>query len=87
MNRIESLDERVAELEHRLADVAQRQTKDSAECYRRREIQRSPINSGLRLVPPAHRETSNADSRDQWVEQMKLRLALLSKKSQLTAST
>src|SRR5262249_24263533 len=64
MNHIQALEERVAELEHRLADLAQRQTKGSAECYHRLEIQRSPINSGLKLVPAAHRETSNADSRD-----------------------
>jgi hypothetical protein len=67
MNYIQALEERIAELEHRLADVAQRQTIESAECYRRLEIQRSPINSGLKLVPLAHRETSNADYRDLWV--------------------
>jgi hypothetical protein len=81
MNRIEALEEQVAELERRLADVAQRQTEDNVECKRRLEIQRSSINSGLKLVPPAHREIGNTDLRDQWVEQTKLRRSLLSKNS------
>jgi hypothetical protein len=63
MNPIEALEERVAELEQQLAGVAQRQAEDNAEWRRRYEILRSPINSGLKLVPPAHRKVGTADSR------------------------
>ena len=84
MDRIDALEERVAELEQRLADVVQRQAEDSAAWYKHRqsrlEVRRSPSTAALKLVPRAHGEVGDAGSSDVWVEQMKLRLALLIKK-------
>jgi BMFP domain-containing protein YqiC len=37
MDHIEALEERVAELEQRLADVARRQAEDNAESYKYRQ--------------------------------------------------
>ena len=76
MDPIEALQKRMAELEHRRADMEQRQAKegaDGAERYRHRQ-RRLDI---VRL--PVHRNQDRASSHEVWAEQMRLRIASLKK--------
>ena len=76
MDPIEALRKRMAELEHRRADMEQRQANeraDGAERYMHRK-RRLDI-----VLLPVHRDQDRASSTEVWGEQMRLRIASLKK--------
>ncbi len=86
LERIEALERRVAELEQKLAEVSQRQTEGSSDnsewykqCQRRLEILQSPAPARVELVPAGHYGAADMASREAWLEQMRFRLAVITR--------
>ena len=86
MDRIEALEQRVAELEQQLAEVLRRQSEGSTDnsewykhCQRRLEILQSPAPARLPFVPAIHFGADDMASREAWLEQMRLRLAMITR--------
>ena len=85
-DRIEALERRVAELEQQLAEVSRRQTEGSSDnsewfkqCQRRLEILQSPAPARPQFVPAVHYGADDMASREAWLEQMRLRLAVITR--------
>ena len=85
MDRIEALEQRVAELEQQLAEVLRRQSEGSTDnsewykhCQRRLEILQIRLR-GLPFVPAIHFGADDMASREAWLEQMRLRLAMITR--------
>jgi hypothetical protein len=86
MDRIEALEQRVAELEQQLAEVLRRQSEANSNnsewyehCQRRLEILQSPAPARLPFVPAIHFGADDMASREAWLEQMRLRLAMITR--------
>ncbi len=86
IERIEALERRVAELEQQLAEVSRRQTEGSSDnsewykqCQRRLEILQSPAPARLQFVPAVHFGADDMASREAWLEQMRFRLAVITR--------
>ena len=86
VDRIEALERRVAELEQQLAEVSRRQAEGSSDnsewykqCQRRLEILQSPAPAHLSFVPAVHFGADDMASREAWLEQMRFRLAVITR--------
>ena len=86
VDRIEALERRVAELEQQLAEVSRRQAEGSSDnsewykqCQRRLEILQSPAPARPQLVPAVHFGPDDMASREAWLDQMRFRLAVITR--------